>query len=141
MSSAALFPEVDQILSLLDREAEQDMVVLVVPSHDKGNEELKDQDQWAAAAEEVFANLYGGATSFMTHGGIFKDEHGTIYRDKPIVIECYASNGHIEDPKRLTQLIEFARRMGRETKQKSVMLAFGLVMFYVDNFEPAKGES
>ena len=89
MSSADdnLFPEVDKIISLLSAEAQQEIVVLAIPSHDKSNKPLKDQSEWASAALKVFADLYRGATAFgfKTEGeetgpikGIFKTDDGPL---------------------------------------------------------------
>lgn len=132
--STTLFPEVDQIIALLSKESEQDLVIVVVPSHDKNKREIPDQDRWADAAMRTLSDLYRGATSFVAHAGIFKDDEGMVHIDRPIIIESYAEIARIEDPMRLNKLVGFVRRMGRETKQKSVMVVFGNVMFYVEDF-------
>ena len=39
-------------------------VIIFIPSHDKKDKELKDEQQWASEALEMFARLFGGATGF-----------------------------------------------------------------------------
>src|SRR5262249_24182609 len=40
-----------------------------------------------------------------------------LLRDKPILIESYVDRQRVEEPARLQELLDFARRMGRETRQ------------------------
>jgi hypothetical protein len=55
-------PEVDTILRDLESQKRQVLVILFIPSHDKNEQELPAQDQWADAALELFADLFGGGT-------------------------------------------------------------------------------
>ena len=41
-------------------------------------------------------------------------------RDKPILIESYARIENAKNEQKLTQLVEFMKRMGRETEQAAV---------------------
>ena len=112
-----------EVLEALASGGRHDEVILIIPSHDKKNRPLTDQDRWAQAGEEVFAQLYGGATSFRALSGIFMDdETGELLRDVPILIECYAERQYVEDPVRLKALLQFAVRMGQETRQHTVAL-------------------
>lgn len=129
-----LLPEVKEIISVLRSDCDQNVVVLVVPSHDKKKKPLPDQPEWANAGLRLFGKLYRGATAFDTFAGIYRTDQGEYLEDKPILIEAYASNGAIEDEANLGELVAFAKRMGKETRQVSVMLAFGNVMFYVEDF-------
>ena len=111
-----LFPEMEEIVATLSRDdIRQEVVILVIPSHDKKNVELRDQDLWADHALHLFADLYRGATAFRTFKGVFKTDEGNYLIDKPILIESYAEVDDIEDEPKLYELCSFARRMGRET--------------------------
>ncbi len=46
-------PEVDTILRDLESQKRQVLVILFIPSHDKNEQELPAQDQWADAALEL----------------------------------------------------------------------------------------
>src|SRR5437016_5897293 len=118
-SEGSLFPEVGKITSLLRSEAKQELVILVIPSHDNRNRELGVvvMTQWASNALELFADLYRGATAFKTFKGVFKTDDGQYLFDEPILIESYASTDAIEDTTRLNALVHFAKRLGRETRQ------------------------
>jgi hypothetical protein len=95
---------------------------------------LNNQDQWANAALDLFAELYGGATAFNTYAGIYRDEFGKIYRDKPIMIESYAFQHDLEDLDKLTRLCEFVQRMGKEMRQKAVALIIDNVFHEITDF-------
>src|SRR5437867_4400976 len=112
-SQRSLFPELNKIISDLHSDERQDLVILIIPSHDKREEQLKDQDRWASAAMELFAELFGGATAFQTFAGIYKCDDGRFLHDKPILIECYAQRRDLEDSEKLTELLQFIKRMGK----------------------------
>lgn len=89
MAKKALFPGVDQIISIINKDERQDIVILIIPSHDKNEKPLNNQELWAGNALDLFGDLYRGATAFQTFQGIYKDDAGKVYRDKPILIESY----------------------------------------------------
>ena len=99
-----------------------------------GIKPLKDQEIWAGIAMELFADLYGGATAFQTFQGIYKDTEGKVYRDKPILVESYVERVKLVDEETLQELLEFARRMGRETRQKAVALIINDVFHEITEF-------
>jgi hypothetical protein len=137
MAKKGLFPEVKQIISIINKDERQDIVILIIPSHYKENKEdkpLRDQEVWAGAAMDLFADLYTGATAFQTFQGIYKDTEGEVHRDKPILIESYVERPRLVDEATLQQLLAFAKRMGRETKQKAVALIINHVFFPITNF-------
>src|SRR5688572_8785240 len=119
-----LFPEVRQIIALLSQEASQELVILVVPSHDRLNAELGEarQAEWASATLHLFADLYRGATAFRTFKGIYKTDDGQYLLDEPILIESFASHADIAEEAKLNELVRFAKRMGRELNQAAIML-------------------
>ena len=133
-----LFPAMEEIVATLSRDdIRQEVVILVIPSHDKKNIELKDQDFWATGALELFADLYRGATAFKTFKGIYKTDEGDYLIDQPILIESYAVVDDIKDEQKLSELRGFSLHMGREANQDCVMLVIGHVRFYVEDFRAA----
>jgi len=134
--TGTLFPEVDKIIALLSEEPTQDLVILVIPSHDRKNTPLGEArtGQWASQAAKLFADLYRGATAFRAFKGIWKDDDGTYLNDEPITLESYASHDDIQDPTKLTDLVHFAKRMGKELNQAAVMLVIGHVMYYIVDY-------
>jgi hypothetical protein len=129
----------DRIISVLQARRRQILLILAIPSHEKKHKPLGNQDQWASAAMDLFANLYGGATAFATFAGIYKDDAGEIHHDKPIMIESYVLEEDLENEENLRQLTEFIRRMGRETRQKAIALVIDNVFLEITNFGPARG--
>lgn len=123
----SLFPELDEIISVLHAGKLQDILILIIPSHDRQENKLSDQDMWAGAAMDLFADLYGGATAFKTFAGIYKTDDGKILHDQPIMIESYVQRADLEDNTTLMKLLEFTKRMGKETDQAAVGLVVNSV--------------
>jgi hypothetical protein len=135
MPKNSLFPETEDIISILQSGERQDILILIIPSHDKDEKPLKNQDMWAGQAMEIFKDLYEGATAFATFAGIYLTDDGRTLHDKPILIESYASRADLEDKERLNELVRFCKRMGREAKQDAVAL---IVLLYraIDRLQP-----
>jgi len=137
MAKKAEASEAERIISIINSDERQDIVVLIIPSHyreDKQDKPLKDQEVWAGNAMALFADLYGGATAFKTFQGIYKDKGGEVHHDVPILIESYVDRSQLVDEVRLRQLLEFAKRMGRETRQKAVALIINDVFHEITEF-------
>lgn len=134
MARKSLFPELDEIISILRSDVRQDLVILIIPSHDKKEDALPDQEIWAQSALEVFAEHFGGATAFATFAGIYKCNDGKILHDKPIMIESYVSRADLEDEKKLTELLKFAKRMGKETRQAAIGLVINNVFHEITDY-------
>lgn len=130
----SLFPELDKIISVLHADERQDLVILIIPSHDQDDTELPNQEFWAGAAMDLFADLYGGATAFRTFAGIYKCDDGRILRDNPILIESYVQRADLENRKKLEQLLRFARRLGRETRQAAVAIIVNSAFHEITEF-------
>ncbi len=131
-----LFPEIEDFIAVLQSgEPQQELVILVVPSHDKKNRALKDQAEWADAALRLFADLYRGATAFAASKGVYKTDRGQYLFDVPVLIESYADVSDIENPDKLSELVAFARRMGQEAHQECVMIIVARARFYITDFK------
>jgi hypothetical protein len=113
--------DVRRILKDIESGDRKGLVILFIPSHTKNEKPIDAQDQWADAALDLFAELYGGATAFNTYAGIYRDKvRNKDLKDKPILVECYAERSRVVDSATLTQLVDFMKRMGRETDQAAV---------------------
>ena len=133
----SLFPELDKIISVLKSDTRQDLVILLIPSHDSNEDPLPDQDRWAGAAMELFADLFRGATAFQTFAGIYKCDDGRILHDKPILVESYVARPDLENEEKLRELLRFAKRMGRETRQAAVALVINNVFHEITDYSGA----
>lgn len=129
-----LFPELDTIISTIRADKPQDLVILFIPSHDKKQKELANQEQWASAALTLFAELFTGATGFETFAGVYRDTDGTILYDKPLMIQAYVERDILVDKKNMEELLGFAKRMGRETNQAAVALIVNNRLFLITRF-------
>jgi hypothetical protein len=126
--------QTDAIISVINSDVRQDMVILIVPSHDKDEKLLRDQDLWAGQAMELFADLYGGATAFHALQGIYKDSEGKVHHDKPILIESYVERSKLVDTQVLGQLLDFAKRMGKQARQKAVAIIINDVFHEITDY-------
>ena len=61
-------------------------------------------------------------------------DQGETLRDKPILVESYVSREALEDKERLTLLVRFMKRMGKETKQNAVAVVINDVFHEIKNF-------
>lgn len=135
MAAESLFPEDrERIASILRSEVPQDLVVLIVPSHDKNEKKLKDQDQWAATALETITDLFGGGTSFQALAGAYKDGD-KILHDKPILVESYVQRADLENEEKVIELLKFVKRMGKATKQAAVAIIINNVFHLIHDFK------
>jgi hypothetical protein len=134
VADESLFTEVDNIISVLQSGTRQDIVILIIPSHDKTDRAIKNQDVWAGEAMELCKDLFRGATAFETFAGIYLTDDGRTLHDKPILIESYVARAALEDRRRLNQLVGFMKRMGRETKQAAVAVVINDVFHEITDF-------
>src|SRR5579871_5660688 len=112
---------VQRILKDIESGDRKSLVILVIPSHTKNEKPIGAQDQWADAALDLFADLYGGATAFNTYAGIYRDKvRKKDLKDKPILIESYAEGPRVTHVGTLTKLVSFMKHMGRDTDQAAV---------------------
>jgi hypothetical protein len=132
----SLFPETEALIALLSKESEQDIVALAIPSHDRKNVPLAEAltAEWASNAMKLMADLYQGATAYQCYKGVFKTDEGHYLWDEPRMIESFASIEAIHDPHNLNLLVHFCKRMGKTLDQASIMLVFGSVMYYIEDY-------
>jgi hypothetical protein len=115
-------------------EERDDTVIIFIPSHDGANRKRNDQDQWADAALKLLGQLYGGATAFMALRGVWVDpKTGDELFDEPILIQSLAKRTDVINEMKLIALVQFARRMCRETHQKCVAIVINDAIHYIEN--------
>ncbi len=123
-----------EIIATLKAGDGHDLVILLVPSHEKDNKPLPTgrQSQWADAALELFAELWGGGTALQAlKGSYMSDETGEILWDNPVAVESYTDRDRIENSDYLTKLRKFILRMKKDTKQECVMLVINTYRWYL----------
>jgi hypothetical protein len=130
----SLFPELDEIVVALHAGTPQDLVILIIPSHDRSETPLTDREMWANAAMDLCADLFGGATAFEAFSGVYKTADGRVLHDKPILVESYVKRADLEDRAKLTELLRFLKRMGKETKQAVVGLVINSVFHEITDY-------
>lgn len=108
-------PEALECIATLSSQGNYELVAIVIPSHTKKKKQLPYDEQagWAKEALELFANLFTGATCFDTFQGVFKTAKGEILWDKPRIVESLAPVERLSDPSHISQLLQFAKRLGR----------------------------
>ncbi len=121
----------EEIRATVLDERRDDIVIIFIPSHDRKQRKLNNQEFWAAGGLKLFCDLYGGATSFRAFRGVWKSDDGTDLYDEPIMIQSLAKRENVVDEKRLELLVAFARDMGSQTNQESVGLIVNDVMHYI----------
>ena len=107
---------------------------MIVPSHDRHQQPLNNQEMWAHAGMEMLGEVFGGATAFRTFKGVYRGADGTLLWDEPILLESYVSRDDLENPAHLQVLLDFAKRMGRETDQAAVGLVINDVFHEITNY-------
>ncbi len=68
------YPELVDILARLQGGIPDEMISIFIPSHDRRDKPVPDQDIWAGQALDLFGKLYGGGTSFGNLSGIKHDD-------------------------------------------------------------------
>lgn len=110
------------------------IVVIAIPSHDRRKQLLPpgSQFEYATAAMEKFADLFGGATALKTYKGIYKSKTGAYLWDDTILIQSFTSPSKLEDEAILKQVVAFARKMRSALDQEAVMVVFNNVMHFIE---------
>lgn len=98
---------------------ESTLLVLFIPSHDREENRIG-QEQWVASALEFLGRAFGGATAFPQGRGVWRDDamHGRLVFDEPVIVNCYTSEQAIEA--HAVALRDFLTAMGNDTNQGAV---------------------
>src|SRR5258708_35946747 len=112
------------------------LVVLFVPSVERAGTMPIDQPRWVDSALEMFGRVFGGATAYPRAKGIWRDDDkgGALVKDQPVVVHCYTTAVDIQDSRKLAELGNFCRMLGRKARQGEVGLIIGDEYFAVHDF-------
>ena len=102
------------------RTAGTSLFVLFVPSVDREGLSI-DHEYWVEEALIAFGTHLRGATAYPRAIGVWRDDErgGTLVRDEPTIVTCYANPEEVTDEV-LLQLRQFFHRLGRETNQGEI---------------------
>lgn len=113
----------------------QILFVLFIPSKDQDGKDLNDQEQWADAAGDMLATLFGGSTEMPpAKGKWFNSKKKKIITEPVILIHSYSSESDANDRKKLRALANFLHRMGKETNQGEVAVVIENVFHRITEF-------
>ena len=62
------------------------------------------------------------------------ERSGALVKDEPVVIHCYTIPVNVQDPRRLAEVGDFCRRMGREAHQGEIGLVIADEYFAITDF-------
>lgn len=124
---------VDGIVSDLRFDRADSIVMIGIPSHERTNKPLAQskQSEYATAAMEKFADLFGGATALRSYKGIYKSDTGKYLWDDTILIQAFTSPDNLQNEDTVKDVVAFARKMQKELNQEAVMVVFNNVMRFV----------
>lgn len=120
MGKATLFEESKTILQELRFGVGHALLVLIIPSNDRRNKPLSNQAEWCDEGMNLLAKLFDGASAFEAKAGVFMSHRGKPLYDKPIMLESYVSRTDVENEAKLNELVQFLKKLGRETNQEAV---------------------
>ena len=110
-------------------------IIIFIPQKDKSGRILADQDQWANAAHDLFARLFGGATGFTNLSGSWLNkERNEIHFEAPIMIQTLTKRENVTEAS-VSEVLTFARRLGAKTKQACVGVVVSDVFYEIYDFE------
>jgi hypothetical protein len=112
------------------------LMVLFIPSADRGGKPLSNQDEWKRSALEFFGTNYGGATAMPKAEGIWRDDEngGKLVQDFPVLLHCYMTEEQASDMQLQAKIGAFCRRLGKEMKQGQVALLLDGVFHTFSHF-------
>ena len=112
-----------------------DLVILAIPSHDRHNKLLNQQELFTDEAMRLFADLYGGATAVTAYKGVYLSTEGPTQGeylwDNPLLVQSYCDREYVEDLNRLQKLLQFIRAMKRSLDQECVLLIVNEYRWFV----------
>lgn len=124
---------VDGIVNDLRFDRADSIVMIGIPSHERTNAPLAQgkQSEYATAAMEKFADLFGGATALRSYKGIYKSDTGKYLWDDTILIQAFTSTDNLQNEDTVKEVVAFARKMRKELNQEAVMVVFNNVMRFI----------
>lgn len=124
---------VDGIVNDLRFDRADSIVMIGIPSHERTNAPLAQgkQSEYATAAMEKFADLFGGATALRSYKGIYKSDSGKYLWDDTILIQAFTSTDNLQNETTVLEVVRFARKLQKDLNQEAVMVVFNNVMRFI----------
>ncbi|MBB3937352.1 hypothetical protein [Aureimonas phyllosphaerae] len=121
------------VIDAFGGEALGDRFAIYIPNKDRHGEPV-DQKTWVAEALYLLSDIGGGATAMPPVTGAWVNpQTGQLILEEPVVVYSYV------DPDKfvaeIDKVIDFVRRLGRETNQGSVGMESLGTFFTVSNFD------
>lgn len=124
---------VDGIINDIRFDRADSIVMIGIPSHERTNARLAQgkQSEYATAAMEKFADLFGGATALRSYRGIYKSDNGKYLWDDTILIQAFTSPDNLQNAATVKDVVVFARKMRKDLNQETVMVVFNNMMRFI----------
>jgi hypothetical protein len=109
------------------------IVMIGIPSHERTKAPLAPgkQSEYATAAMEKFADLFGGATALRSYKGIYKSAADEYLWDDTILIQSFTAPDTLQKESTVRAVVTFARKIQKDLNQEAVMVVFNNVMRFI----------
>ncbi len=113
--------------------ARGERIAIYLPNKDRDGERV-DQKRWVDEAMAILAEIGGGATAMPpVTGAWLNPETNSLVIEEPIVVYSYVHPDKFFA--RHLELLDFVRRLGRETNQGAVAMEYGGTFFTIEDFD------
>lgn len=107
---------------------------IYIPNKDMDGKKISHLDKWIMEAQEILTEIGGGATSFPSADGSWKNPaSGEIIFESTKLIYTYIRNE--EFIANIPKLKDYLYRFGRETNQGEVIVEFDGRLYKIQNFD------
>jgi hypothetical protein len=104
-----------------------------IPNKDRNGERVE-QAKWVDEALRLLSEIGGGATAMpLVTGAWLNPETRQLIIEEPKVVYSYIDPELFRE--RLSDLVRFVRRLGRETNQGSIAVEYGGTFFTIEKFD------
>jgi hypothetical protein len=111
----------------------QERFSIYIPDKDRNGKRVE-QGKWIDEALRLLSSINGGATAMPpVKGAWLNEDTGKLVSEEPVIVYSYIDPDDF--PNRLGEVVEFAKRLGRETNQGEVAFEFNGGFYLLDQFE------
>lgn len=111
----------------------QERFSIYIPNRDRDGKTVQ-QDKWVDEALKLLTRINGGATAMPpVRGAWLNKDTDKLVIEEPVVVYSFIHT--VNFPDRLGEVVEFAKRLGRETNQGEVAFEFNGGFYLLDRFE------
>ncbi len=110
-------------------------LTLYIPDRDREGKEIGNQRQWVLEGAALLCEIGGGVTiQPAVEGGWLDRDAARVIWEKPVLVYTYVDGERL--PGALPRLRAFLHRMGRDTRQGEVAIAFDDEFYRIRKFDP-----